>query len=147
MSWKIHGSWARTTILSRTLSEMSRKRLVVISDLGFSCKLRVKQLHLLDIFLYRSTRRILDRVGSIVTLRIRSLQIGGESHESTMDLAQGLNRPRSATAYRFSNGGCNQDENQLKRFKTKQYDGSQCLPNRLPPRPSSYSTWNLATNA
>jgi len=109
---------------------MSRKRLVVISDLGFSCKLRVKQLHLLDIFLYRSTRRILDRVGSIVTLRIRSLQIGGESHESTMDLAQGLNRPRSATAYRFSNGGCNQDENQLKRFKTKQYDGSQCLPNQ-----------------
>ena len=52
----IHGSWARTTILSRTLSEMSR--LVVISDLGFSCKLRVKELHLLDIFLYRSTRRI-----------------------------------------------------------------------------------------
>ena len=33
-------------------------RLVVISDLGFSCKLRVKQLHLLDIFL--SQRRMLE---------------------------------------------------------------------------------------
>ena len=71
-------------------------RLVVISDLGFSCKLGVEHLHLLDILLYRTQYR-----QKIVTL-IRSLEIGGESHESTMDLVQGLNRPRSATAYRFS---------------------------------------------
>ena len=144
MSWKIHGSWARTTILSRTLSEMSRKRLVVISDLGFSCKLRVKQLHLLDIFLYRSTRRILDRVGSIVTLRIRSLQIGGESHESTMDLAQGLNRQRSASAYRFSNGGCNQDENQLKRNNMMDRNAFQTNVSwKLPPATKTFILFNL----